>query len=55
MSYKIVEKRVKEVNTYHVYLHNCLTKYIMHLKSAIEGATTLFTCTIFNQKKILEH
>jgi len=34
---QIVEKRVKKCNSYYVYLYNCLTK------SAIEGATTLFT------------
>ena len=42
---QIVEKRVKEVQyLYNVYPYNCLTKYIMHLKSAMEGVTTLFTC-----------
>ena len=30
--------------TYRVYPYNCLVTHIKHLNSAIEGATTLFTC-----------
>ena len=53
---QIVEKRVNEVEVQYPY--NCLTTYIKHLNSAIEGATTQFTCITIRhliEKKRLWH